>query len=735
MAGTKANIVHVLTLLILCTTLRAETERDAITTTDLLRLKSINGITVAEDGSCAVYAVRSISPSKTEQDQQEYEYRSHLFYLDLLQDEPQPRQLTFGAKNDHSPTISQDGRYLAFVRRDFTEPGSRQQAWIMPMDGGEASEVTQLPHGAAHPIWSPNGRRLLITSGIPFNDLEGEPAWPTERPERQWQDDTIPPENSASPDGDEQEIRAWLAQHAAKGNPFVITNLDFQDEGALRKQRRFKHLFLIDPHDPSVEPIQLTQDYYDHNDPAFMPDGRHIVYSAKKPTEIHPDRTYEHALWQITIDGSEDQPLLQQPGWTFTQPRPSRDGTVIAFTGRPIDDPEYRIKQVGIAAINGNGASDPVWLTGEDIFDSYIWKIRWLPTQSALLFTALREGGVPIMLTSPGLLEPTNFVSELDSQPVFTMDYAVGGGAVVYAAGSDRNPCVLRIRDAGGDRLLVDLNPWIINRTISRPKEGWLTRPDGTRIQYWILEPTELEEGKTYPLIVQIHGGPQWMWGSAAPSMWHEFQLMCNRGYGVVYCNPRGSSGYGSDFLRATFQDWGHGPAGDVLAVVDQVMFDDWVDRDRLFVTGGSYGGYLATWIIAHDHRFKAAVSQRGVYDMATFFGEGHQWRMVTDMEGGFPWEARMRTVMQRESPFLNVQRIRTPLMILHSLNDFRVGVSQALMMYRALKALNRPVELVLYPDADHNLSRRGDPEQRMDRLNRIIEFFDRYATEATTGN
>lgn len=215
--------------------------------------------------------------------------------------------------------------------------------------------------------------------------------------------------------------------------------------------------------------------------------------------------------------------------------------------------------------------------------------------------------------------------------------------------------------------------------------------------------------------------------------MWHEFQLMCSWGYAVVYANPRGSGGYGYEFLRANFQDWGRGPSGDVLAALDDAArLHDWIDTERLVVTGGSYGGYLTAWIVGHDDRFQAAVAQRGVYHLPTFFGEGNAWRLVEWAMGGFGWEARIKPVLDRESPFTYVNRITTPLLIMHASDDLRTGVSQSEMMYRALKQLGREVEYVRYPGADHDLSRSGDPHQRMDRLDRIIEFFERFIDNAT---
>jgi dipeptidyl aminopeptidase/acylaminoacyl peptidase len=168
---------------------------------------------------------------------------------------------------------------------------------------------------------------------------------------------------------------------------------------------------------------------------------------------------------------------------------------------------------------------------------------------------------------------------------------------------------------------------------------------------------------------------------------------------------------------------------GDVLAALDDAAAaQPAIDRRRLFLTGGSYAGYLTAWTIEHDHRFKAAVAQRGVYDLKTFFGEGNAFRLVPNEFGGYPWEPEVRRLLEQESPMTYVSRIETPLLILHGSQDFRTGVVQSQMLFRALKALGKPVEYIRYPDAGHELTRSGQPEQRMDHLLRIIEFFQRYS-------
>jgi dipeptidyl aminopeptidase/acylaminoacyl peptidase len=259
-------------------------------------------------------------------------------------------------------------------------------------------------------------------------------------------------------------------------------------------------------------------------------------------------------------------------------------------------------------------------------------------------------------------------------------------------------------------------------------KRGPYTNNKGMTVEYWIMKPANYEAGKKYPLLLEIHGGPAAMWGPGETTMWHEYQFFCSKGYGVVYCNPRGSGGYGLDFLRANINDWGTGPTSDVLTALDKtVATESWVDTSRLVVTGGSYAGYLVAWIIAHDHRFKAACSQRGVYDLATFFGEGNAWRLVPNYFGGYPWEATTKATLQRESPINYVQNITTPYIIFHGENDRRTGTTQGEMLYRSLKVWEGPVEYVRHPAATHEITRSGNNRQRIDQMLRTYEFFERY--------
>ena len=734
-----------------------------IVTTDLLRVRTVSSIDVAPDGSRVVFAVRSIAAvtgrgddhrDHRDHDDREahdknastWAYRSHLFLLDLLDLRAVPRRLTFGDRLDREPRFSPDGRRISFIRGDKENNGGGQ-IWVMPADGGEARQVTRLEHGvtSGSGMWSPDGVLILVRSMLPMDEIDGVPPYPAERSARQWLDAETPdtPDTPDSPDapdapdspvmaapqpdGTRAGIRAWLAGNARRQDPVVISRLAFQDEHELRGTPRFGHLFLVDADKPEASATRVTDGFYNHRQASFMSDGRSIVYAAKKTPGVHPDRLLGTDIWRIDIDGSGDRRLLWIDGWSLENPSPDRDGSLLAFAARQLDEPAFRQRRLGLGAAEGIDGGEPIVLTPEETLDASVGDFQWLPDQTAVVFTAALGGGFPLLTISPGLLEPAMIVQRHHDQLVGVHAFDAGGAAIVYAMTTASNPCVLMVRDTRGNRMALDLNPWVAEKRLSVPTEGWIVRPDGTRVQYWLMEPTDRRPRTSYPLVLEIHGGPAAMWGPGELTMWHEFQLLCSWGYGVAYCNPRGSGGYGYRFQRGNYQDWGQGPAGDVLGVLDQVALEEWVDEDRLVVTGGSYAGYLTAWIVAHDHRFKAAVAQRGVYDLATFFGEGNAWRLVEWTMGGHPFDARYRSIIDRNSPITYVSSIRTPLLIMHASRDLRTGVSQSAMLYRALKTLDRPVEYVRYPGAGHDLSRSGEPLQRLDRLNRIIEFFERF--------
>jgi len=702
----------------------AHAEAGGVRATDLFLMRTVESIDVAADGRFAVLVIRSIE--RPDASAFEGTVRSHIYIAELTRSQPELRALTFGARRDRAAQISPDGRTLAFLRAETGEETA--QVHLLPMEGGEARSLTRLEHGVAGFIWGPDGRTILAWSDEPLlpGTIDGDvPPWPQERPG--WSE--AGGDVAADPDGSPPEVRAWLEGNERRGNPVCITRLDFQDEQRLRVGEKVRRLHLVDVvrSGGAAASRRIGAAWRSHQSPVFSIDGSAIFYVALRDESVHPDRTLDACIRSITLDTGVDDVVLGEPGWQFDTLRPSRDGTVLAFRAQRTSEPNYRPWKLGVCSIVNGRLSAPIWMTDEQTLDLSVRAVEWLPGRSRLLFTVPRRGSFPLMTMGVGLIEPASLVDQINEQPAGVHAFAAGASTIVYAATTAAHPCVVRVQDVRGDRMIADLNPWTSQRRLSRPEARTITRPDGLQVDYWYMPPIGHESMASYPAVLQIHGGPSAMWGPGEMTMWHEFQYFCARGYAVVYANPRGSGGYGTAFQRANHADWSEGPAGDVLAALDHAIARGSIDARRLFVTGGSYGGYLTAYIITRDHRFRAAVAQRGVYELTTFFGEGNAWRLVPRAMGGMPFEAQTRMVLRRESPFTHVQRIRTPLLIMHASEDLRTGVSQSEMMYRALKVLGAEVEYVRYPGAGHDLSRSGKPAQRLDRLVRIASFFDRH--------
>jgi acylaminoacyl-peptidase len=264
---------------------------------------------------------------------------------------------------------------------------------------------------------------------------------------------------------------------------------------------------------------------------------------------------------------------------------------------------------------------------------------------------------------------------------------------------------------------------------IRAPVERW-HEVDGRRIQGWFLE-AQPRDGRPAPLVVEIHGGPATFYGWSL--MW-EWQCLVAAGISVYACNPRGSQGYGQDFCYANFADWGEGPMRDVMAGVDALLADDLVDGERLGVTGGSYGGYLTTWIVGHTDRFRAAVTCRSVSDMTSEMLSGDIGGPLFGRYeyGANPWEDP--ELYHRHSPLTYAAHIRTPLLIQHAEKDLRCPITQAEELFTVLRSLRRPVRLMRVPDESHELTRSGTPFRRVENIERIRDWFVHFLVEGKGG-
>lgn len=715
----RRQILFLLIILIL-PAVKAQ-DKKIITAGDLMKLVTVNQLHISPDGTKAVGIVNR----KAVKNENEYYYTRHLYLFDLV-NKKNHRQLTFGDRNDGSPQWSPDGKNIAFVRTE----NDKSQIWILPLEGGEAYVLTRAEFGAFRPRWAPDGTKILFQSNIPRNAITGTLPWAYERPGRAPGDEpnfkAMKPEEkkkiAAKPDGNLEEVRLWLAKNASESNPRVLNRQDFQGELNLQPEENFAHLYA--QNFPATEKsVALTSGYQAFSNGEWSPDGKSIICTSKKST-LHPDATEDNDLWVIDLASKNSKEFLHWEGYDLGGPMYSPDGFQILFRVRPVKNRHAPPSMLGV--VSSTGLKPEIISTG---FDRDVSNMIWSSDGKTIYFNSESEGYIPVyQVNSKGGKPQLIFGAEAGIN-----EFDLNGDKLVFAQTVTKNPWELGLYSLKekSSSVITDFNDgWLKDKLISNPKQYWVKQPDGTNIQYWIMEPIgKSDDGKKYPVILNIHGGPSAMWGPGVFSMWHEFQTEAAWGYGIVYCNPRGSGGYGDQFKKGNFQDWGSGPAGDILgSLEDAITHNSWIDQNQLFIEGGSYAGYMVSWIIGHDQRFKAANAQRGVYDLETFMGEGNAWRLIPTHFGGYPWTPDVNEILEKNSPINYVQNINTPLLIIHGDQDLRTGVIQSEMLYKSLKILNKPVEYIRYPKEGHELTRSGNPGRMMDHLLRVIEFFERYA-------
>ncbi|CAN5550520.1 S9 family peptidase [soil metagenome] len=699
----------------------AQVDTTLVQASDLLRIQQLGDVLFSPDGSRIVYTVRTIERTG----EGEYAYRNHL-WLTPVDGSRAPRALTRGGASAADPQWHPDGRHIAFTR---TREGT-SQVFVLPLEGGEAFAVTNSAYGASSPRWSPTGDRIVFTATL--NPAAADtirtdaPLFSWERPGRSPGDTADRPDM----DGDLAEVRAFLDRNARSGTAEVTTRLNFQAEQRLQPELSFGQVFVTSVDLTGSARPQTARRVSDARfafSQARWLSNDVLVAVGPDDSSLHPDRDLTSALYSLRASGAgEPRRLFSLEGHALGAPQPSPDGRLIAFTASNVTDHGgYSEGQIGIIDIDGGNFRH----LARD-FDRSATEPTWAPDSRHLYFVAAADGGFPLFRIST-----TGSVDRLSNFQTGVRSFDVSRDAIAYVLTKVSNPFELyldrrspsSITMLDGQRVSDHNTTWLAGRHLATMEAASITREDGTVVPYWTMLPPGPDGRRPLPLIVQIHGGPSAMWGPGEASMWHEFQYLAARGYALAFSNPRGSGGYGFDFRRANFQDWGHGPGGDVLAMTDQVLRLPWADPSRLAVTGGSYAGYLTAWIISQDQRFHAAVAQRGVYDLSTFLGEGNAWRLLPNHMGGYPWEAAFERVIRENSPITYVQNIHTPLLIKHGSEDLRTGVTQSEMLYRSLKILDRPVEYVRHPGAGHDLSRTGNPAQRIDRLLRIYEFIARF--------
>jgi dipeptidyl aminopeptidase/acylaminoacyl peptidase len=424
----------------------------------------------------------------------------------------------------------------------------------------------------------------------------------------------------------------------------------------------------------------------------------------------------KNCLFRIRVDNGAMERLTDESHASFN-PMPSPDGQWIAFLRLPKELFSERVVRLAVIPASGG---DPRDLNLE--LDRPAVDFRW--NGEDIFFNALSSGNVEIYKVSPQAGKAEKVIPGTMHADAF--DCATKG--IAYSASTSLNPSELfwKKTETSESRQITQVNKKFLDEVMVQPThELRFKSPSGREIQGWYILPVNYEEGKSYPLAFNIHGGPHVMWGPAMRSMWHEWQFHAARGYAVFYSNPRGSDGYGEAFIRELHASWGDVAFADLMAGIDMLLEKGFVDKQRMAVTGGSYGGYMTAWIVSHTDRFVSAVSQRGVYNLLTEFATSDIPSFIEDELGISATE--YPTALWAHSPIAHAHKIKTPLLIIHSENDFRVPIAEAEQLFTMVRRTGGTVQMVRFPRDGHEMTRSGEPEHRVSSLTHMIEWFDKY--------
>ena len=654
-------------------------------------LTSVSAPSLSPDGTWAV-----VSTSRPDFDADSYVGQLWRVPTD---GEGTPRRLTRGFA-DSNPQVSPDGSTIAFLRRS---PGKPAQLAVVDAAGGEPQVITDTKLGISEFTFSPDGRMIALTSRIPDEGRYGdiEDIKPGQEDPRVFT-------------GNKMRMNGLGWHRDRPSQVFLVEVPDLQAEPPVMpvgraKKARAAELGENGAVSPLVpESVRLTDDRHDWHDLAFTGDGDSLVATAALHEGQEDDLVSD--LWLLPLKGGDRRQLTAGLKKPLSVSDPVVVGDTVFFHGRemPAGPTDFVGHHASIWSVPVTGAEPPHRVTD-----------RTLTMASPLVE---HDGGVVFSDNHRGTgrlfhCTPAGELTRLtDGELVASAPDAASGAVVCRVTHAMTMGEVAVLRD-GQLHVLTDFSrPLVEAMTIVEPVELTATAPDGYPVHGWVLTPTG--EGP-HPVLLNIHGGP---YANYDKAFFDEVQTYVEAGYAIVMCNPRGSAGYGTDHGRAIKDDMGNLDMVDIIAFLDHALeqHPDF-DRERMGVMGGSYGGYMTAWIIAHDHRFKGAIVERGFLDSWSFIGS-------SDIGWFFPREYNgyERAEADRQSPMTHVDKVRTPTLVIHSEEDLRCPLHQALQYHTLLRANGVDSELMVFPGENHELSRSGTPWHRRQRFEKILEFWQR---------
>ncbi|QCJ44227.1 S9 family peptidase [Bacillus sp. S3] len=649
---------------------------------DLYQFTSVVNPLFAPDGQSFVYMRTTI-------DKESDEYQAHLFFQ-KAEKGAEPVQWTFGKGKNHSPRWSPNGKELAFV----SNRSGKNQIYVLSVNGGEARQLTFLASGVSSPVWSPDGKKLAFTTSL----------------------------KSSQTIFDEEEEKK-----EEKPVPLEVTKMKYKSDSAGFLQGHFKQVAVVDV--KSGELTQLTAEGYDVNLYDWSPDGKYLAVGAN-PTE-DADLSFTYDVFLLEMAKKELIPVTDGQG-VFYHAGFSPDGKHLGLIGhkREFENatlPEIWLYQLADGKMScltsGWDVAVGDFLSGDFHQGAVTPGLIWKDDSQGVYFIATEQGNTNLYFVDAagGGIQPV-LAGEQDVYGL-TIHSASDKAITAISTPTDIGDLYLfSLTDASKREKLTTCNV-LEEMEFSKPESIEFEGANGWKVHGWLMKPIGFEEGKKYPLILEIHGGPHMMYGN---TYMNEFQILAGQGFAVLYVNPRGSHGYGQEFVDAVRGDYGGGDYQDVMLAVDYVLNQyDFIDEKRLGVTGGSYGGFMTNWIVGHTNRFKAAVTQRSISNWISFYGVSDigyyftEWQIAADLNDV--------PTLWKHSPLAYVENVETPLLILHSEKDYRCPIEQAEQLFIALKRLGKKTKFIRFPEENHELSRSGKPSLRKSRLDYIANWFREY--------
>jgi dipeptidyl aminopeptidase/acylaminoacyl peptidase len=647
---------------------------------DLLRIVLVSDPQIAPDGS-AIYYRRSW------QDEEANETRSAIHRVDR---DAVDRAFTRGTK-DRLPRVAPDGSAVAFV----TDRDDAARLFVLPLDGGEALELGESWPKIVALAWSPDASRIAVVATAPH-----DPA--TARAFRDEKSD---------------------ARH--------IRMLPFKSDADGLLDGTRKHLFVVDA--AGGTPRRLTEGDYDVGPPAWSPDGKQIAFAAR----IDGPETAMSAADVCVVDvGSGNVTQLTRALGTAASPVFSRDGRELAYVGHLHgDDGGGRFdEELLVVPVTGGTPRSLSAGLGRTAGDALASDLRGGHASASPVWTA-DDREIIVQVSDEGSTGLRAFARDGSGtrtlaggeRHVFGFSRA-NDGTLAFAVSTPTMPNEIGlIEPYGGERLISSVNPWLIEKIVVAPRRYRPRADDGTILDGWLMAPARSNEEHP-PLVLEVHGGPHAAYGA---TFFFEFQVLAAQGIAVAYGNPRGSQTYGHAYANAALGDWGDLDAGDVLRILDGALGLGNFDTARIGLAGGSYGGFMTSWLLGHSDRFAAGVSMRAVNDFVSEIGASDiGWFLERELQTRYEEDAG-RSLFER-SPMRSAAAMTAPLLVEHSERDYRCPIDQGEQLFTILRRLGRTeTEFVRFADTGHELSRSGKPRSRVLRLRAIANWFVRHLRPA----